>query len=189
MIKNFFKHLHTVNTHRRLVRRECFKLGLYTQGILHDLSKYSPTEFFVGVKFYQGYRSPNVGERTAKGFSEAWMHHKGRNKHHYEYWTDYSMDTQNHLEPMEIPVKYFVESIADRIAACKVYKGKDYTDASAYEYFKRREKSNHMHPNTYELLNKVLIMLKDEGEEKTFEYLRELLKEDKRLRKEKKHEN
>ena len=169
---NFFKHLHTVNKHRRLVRKYCFKCGLIWQGLTHDLSKYSPAEFFVGVKYYQGVRSPNVAERRATGMSAAWMHHKGRNRHHYEYWTDYSETTHNQLEPMEMPKKYFVEMICDRIAACRVYKRDAYTDADAYEYFKNRDQRQFMHENTYAETERILLMLKDEGEEKTFDYLK-----------------
>lgn len=84
---NFFGHLSTINHHKWLVMQHCFKVGLYRQGLLHDLSKYSPVEFLAGVKYYQGFESPNNAERRAIGYSRAWLHHKGRNKHHLEYWT------------------------------------------------------------------------------------------------------
>ena len=74
----FFKHLKTINHHKWLVMKHCFKAGLYKQGLLHDMSKYSPTEFWAGVKYYQGTRSPNDAEREDKGVSYAWLHHKGR---------------------------------------------------------------------------------------------------------------
>lgn len=169
---NFFKHLHTVNRHRRLVRKGCFKVGLYWQGLTHDLSKYSFEEFSVGVKYYQGVRSPNVAERRTIGYSTAWMHHKGRNKHHYEYWSDYSEKTLNHLAPMEMPKKYFVEMIVDRIAACKVYKGSNYKDSDAYDYFKERDHLGNINENTYNELERILSMLRDKGEEYTFDYLK-----------------
>lgn len=172
MIINFFKHLHTVNKHRRLVRKGCFKVGLYYQGLTHDLSKYSPSEFLTGVKYYQGVRSPNVAQRRLIGYSESWMHHKGRNKHHFEYWTDFCEATQNHLEPMPMPKKYFVEMVMDRIAACKVYKKDAYEDGSALEYFHNRDRSAFIHKDTYNDLEMILTMLKDEGEEKTFDYLK-----------------
>ena len=88
---HLFDHLHTVNTHRRWVRHYCWKLGLVRQGLTHDLSKYSPTEFWRSVKYYQGYRSPNDAERIANGVSLSWLHHKGRNRHHFEYWIDYCL--------------------------------------------------------------------------------------------------
>lgn len=183
-MKYFFKHLHTVNTHRRLVRRECFKLGLYWQGLTHDLSKYSPAEFLVGARYYQGFCSPNKAERDEKGFSEAWMHHKGRNKHHYEYWLDFFVsENERGINPVEMPAKYFCESVCDRIAACKVYAGEKYTSGDALAYFMKRERQDYMHERTAAEFIKVLTMLKDEGEEKTFEYLRKMLKEAKKAEK------
>ena len=95
-MKNFWRHLKTITHHRHLVMRGCFRVGLYRRGLLHDLSKYSPEEFWAGVKYYQGSRSPNTAEREDKGYSAAWMHHKGRNKHHFEYWTDLRLDTKTY---------------------------------------------------------------------------------------------
>ena len=91
MIKAW-KHFCTITKHKNLVLVGCFKVGLYRQGLLHDLSKYFPTEFLVGCKYYKGYMSPNNAEREDKGYSSAWLHHKGRNKHHMEYWIDYAAE-------------------------------------------------------------------------------------------------
>ena len=85
------EHFQTITYHRRLVRQGCFRVGLYWQGLTHDLSKYSLTEFLVGAKYFQGDCSPNNAEKEKKGYSSSWLHHKGRNKHHFEYWIDYSM--------------------------------------------------------------------------------------------------
>ena len=81
---HILEHLRTVNRHRHLVRKYCFRLGLYWQGLTHDLSKYSPTEFWRSAKYYQGYRSPNDQERLVNGVSLSWLHHKGRNRHHFD---------------------------------------------------------------------------------------------------------
>ena len=124
------KHFGTITKHKILVMKECFRVGLYRQGLLHDLSKYSWTEFRVGCKYYQGNRSPNNAEREDKGFSSAWLHHKGRNKHHYEYWIDYGLDGSPELTGMKMPVRYVVEMFLDRIAASKVYKGDLYKDSN-----------------------------------------------------------
>ena len=99
----------------------CFAVGLYKQGLMHDLSKYSWVEFRVGAKYYQGTRSPNNAEREEHGYSLAWLHHKGRNKHHYEYWLDYGFPPDRSITGMNMPKKYVVEMFMDRIAACKVY--------------------------------------------------------------------
>ena len=92
-----WEHFKTITHHRHLVRQYCFRLGLYYQGLTHDLSKYSPSEFWRGVKYYQGYRSPNDAERRENGVSLAWLHHKGRNRHHFEYWIDYCIGSDGRV--------------------------------------------------------------------------------------------
>ena len=169
---NPWQHLKTITKHRWLFLKGCFRVGLYRQGLTHDLSKYSPTEFWIGAKYYQGTRSPNAAEREDKGFSEAWMHHKGRNRHHYEYWSDLNKATGRY-ECVEMPRRYLVEMVMDRRAACITYQGKAYTDASAFEYFDKSRERSLMHPNTRRQLQYILEMLRDRGEKETFRYLRE----------------
>ncbi len=164
-------HFKTITHHRILVMRGCFRVGLYWQGLTHDLSKYSPTEFLVGAKFYQGTRSPNGAEREAKGYSEAWMHHKGRNRHHYEYWNDMNMDTRTY-EYLPVPRRYLAEMIMDRIAASKTYQGSAYTDASALQYLISSREQYIMHRKTRQELEFLLTMLRDHGEKTTFSYIK-----------------
>ena len=166
-----WKHFITITRHRWLVRAGCFKVGLYWQGLVHDLSKYAPTEFRIGARYFQGNRSPNAAERQEKGYSTAWMHHKGRNRHHYEYWTDMNPQTKVY-ESVQMPRKYLAEQIMDRRAACVVYQGKDYTDASAYIYFMKSRERELMHPENRKQLECLLGMLKDRGEKETFSYIR-----------------
>jgi hypothetical protein len=171
-----WKHFKTITYHRILVMKGCFAMGLYRQGLTHDLSKYAPVEFWNGAKYYQGIRSPNAAEREDKGYSESWMHHKGRNRHHYEYWTDMSPVTRTY-EPVPVPRRYLAEMIADRIAACKVYQGEKYTPASPLGYLSHSREKDLMHPQTKKELEYLLTFLKEKGEKKTFQYLRrEILK-------------
>ena len=167
------KHFVTITKHRHRVMLHCFRAGIPLQGIKHDLSKYSPTEFIPGAKYYLGSRSPNEAEREDKGYSQAWMHHKGRNRHHYEYWTDYSPETKR-MSPVEMPVKYVKEMFCDRVAASKIYQGKNYTDAHPLAYFSRAKDRIMIHPNTSALLESLLVMLKEKGEKETFKYIRKL---------------
>lgn len=169
---DFFGHLKTVARHRKLVRQGCFQVGLYWQGLTHDLSKFSPAEFSVGAKYFQGNRSPNSAERDEKGYSESWMHHKGRNKHHWEYWTDLNLELGQYA-PVPMPRRYLAEMVMDRIAACKVYQGKDYTDGSALAYLLKGRERIRMHRQTQQELEYILTMLRDRGEEDTFRYIRE----------------
>jgi hypothetical protein len=173
IIHNFFGHLSTITRHRHMVIRHCFKVGIFWQGCLHDLSKYSPKEFFAGVRYFQGNRSPNEGERAVKGYSLAWIHHKGRNPHHFEYWTDYNSQTRL-MSPVKMPLRYVIEMFCDRVAASKIYKKKDYTDSSPLEYFLNAKKHRVIHPETSDLLEKLLQMLSEKGEKETFLYIRKL---------------
>lgn len=181
-MKNFIGHFVTITKHRHLVIKHCKKAGVLWQGLRHDLSKYSPTEFLPGIKYYTGQRSPNEGERAENGYSLAWIHHKGRNRHHFEYWTDYN-PVSKLVEPVEMPVRYVAEMFCDRVAAGKIYNGDKYTDDSPLEYFMKAKHRRVIHPGTSDLLENLLKMLKEHGEDYTFAYLRNLVEEDKSKRK------
>ncbi len=163
-------HLATINHHKYLVARGCFAVGLYRQGILHDLSKYMPSEFLVGCKYYQGTMSPNNAERAKKGYSSAWLHHKGRNKHHLEYWIDYGAPEPGEEKVhkgmcgMKMPVRYVVEMYVDRVAACKNYQKDAYNDGSPLAYYKKGRNHYMLHDDTRALLELLLSMLSRRGE-------------------------
>ena len=173
-----WNHFRTITYHKYLVAKGCFRVGLFWLGLRHDLSKYSPTEFLAGIKYYQGTRSPNNAEREEKGYSAAWLHHKGRNRHHYEYWTDYSIEAgAGIIAPVPMPDRYIAEMIMDRIAASKVYESRNYTDASPLQYYYKGTDRAPLHRDTREKLERMLKMLAEEGEEKTFDCIRrELVK-------------
>lgn len=167
----FFKHLHTVLKHKYMVFIHCVKAGIPIQGIMHDMSKFSPTEFFPGVKYFTGYRSPTELEREDIGYSKAWMHHKGKNLHHYEYWTDYNFQTKQ-ITAVKMPIKYVKEMFCDRLAASKVYLGKNYTDSHPLFYFLGGSAKKNMNPQTSQLLESWLSELKNNGEASVFKILR-----------------
>ena len=170
-----WQHFKTINHHKWLVMKYCFRLGLYKQGLLHDLSKYSPTEFLIGVKYYQGNRSPNNAEREDKGYTSAWLHHKGRNKHHLEYWLDYGLHGEG-IIGMKMPIKYVVEMFCDRVAASQNYNRETYHDGMPLEYYLKGKAPTLLHPESAKLLEKLLRMLAQKGEAETFSYIkREIL--------------
>ena len=148
LLHNFFGHLSTVTRHRHMVMVHCFKAGIIKRGLLHDLSKFSPTEFIPGVLYYQGSRSPNEKEREVTGYSRAWMHHKGRNTHHFEYWTDYSTVTGT-LDPMKMPDIYIFEMFCDRVRPKRA-----------------------IEQSTADKLEFLLRLLADKGEDAAFRYIR-----------------
>lgn len=172
-MKNFFGHLKTITKHRHAVIRHCAKSGILWQGLFHDMSKYSPTEFKQGIKYYTGTKSPNEGERAEYGYSLAWMHHKGRNRHHFEYWNDLDVRTKTY-EPVKMPIRYVKEMFCDRIAASKIYQGKEYSSAQPLEYFRRGNARKKMHADTADLLEEWLVLLAEKGERETFAHLKRI---------------
>ncbi len=179
---NAIKHFCTITKHKNLVMAGCFKIGLYRQGLLHDLSKYGPTEFLVGCKYYKGYMSPNNAERASTGVSTAWLHHKGRNKHHLEYWIDYgaaedSEEAHKGMQGMKMPIKYVAEMFIDRVSASKNYQKDRYTDRGPWDYYQKGKDAYLIHPDTESLLEYLLVMLAVKGEKETFAFVKnELLK-------------
>ncbi|MBQ8136077.1 MAG: catalase [Clostridia bacterium] len=177
LFKAFFGHLRVVFHHKRLVRRLCFRAGLYRQGLLHDLSKFSPTEFIPSVRYYQGGKaSPIRGERKAKGYSACWLHHKGRNKHHFEYWMDYAQGSPLRLEGIKMPPKYLCEMALDRIAASMTYNEGTYDRGMPLDYTLKHNPVQVMHPDTARELEHIYRILKAEGEDAMFARLKEILK-------------
>lgn len=159
---NFFKHFHLVNKHRWFVFILSLKAGIPFRGLLHDLSKYSYDEFWISCKYYDGKRSPLKVARDELGYSTAWCHHKGRNKHHFEYWEDIC---GNERIGIFIPYKYIVESICDKIAAGMAYKGKSWNQSEPLEYWNKIDRRNAVvkHPGSVEFIDIILKKVNDEG--------------------------
>ena len=170
-----FLHFATITKHRHKVMAHCFRAGIGWQGLFHDLSKYGPTEFFTGARYYQGNRSPNERERELFGYSAAWLHHKGRNRHHFEYWNDLNPSTKMY-EPVPMPLRFVKEMFCDRVAASKIYQGKNYTNAHPLAYFLGGNARAKMHESTADLLEAWLRMLAEQGEKATFAHIRSLKK-------------
>ena len=173
-LKGAAGHFKTITRHRHAVIRNCAKAGILRQGLFHDLSKYLPEEFLPGAQYFQGNRSPNEQERIECGYSRAWMHHKGCNKHHFEYWTDYDPHTRR-MAPVKMPLNYVIEMFCDRVAAGKIYNGSKYTDGDPLAYFLRGKAHRFIHPETSVFLERLLRMLKAKGEEYTFAWIRHYL--------------
>ena len=173
----FRAHLHTVNRHRRMVRHYCLKLGLVWQGLTHDLSKYSPTEFWRSAKYYQGFRSPNDQERRENGVSISWLHHKGRNRHHFEYWIDYRIapDGTVSMGGCKMPKKYVAEMVIDRICASKNYQKEKYNDSSALVYYMNGRGAMLVDEETDFLAIYLLTILSEKGEEYLLRYMKKVL--------------
>lgn len=179
MIVKLIKHLKTITKHKYYVMKLCFRFGLYKQGLLHDLSKYSWCELSTGAKYYLGYKSPNSNERQQKGYSSAWLHHKGRNKHHPEYWLDLDLNDKIY-KPVPMPNKYIFESFCDHLAASKVYNKKKFKPQMVWDYYYNKERYYlPIHDKTREKFEFLLKIYLEKGEKETFKYMREALKKEK----------
>ena len=159
MIKNLVLHFNLVNKHRFKVFKLCCKAGIPFRGLVHDLSKYSPVEFFESVKYYNGGYSPISNCKKENGYSKAWLHHKGRNKHHHEYWYDYAAPEKTPV----MPYKYTVEMICDTLAAGMTYQGKNWTRDYQLNYYLVDRKRKNINPKIDAILLEVYGMVAENG--------------------------
>lgn len=148
------KHLKTVRTHRKYVRKMCWKMGLFWQGLFHDLSKYSIPELKM-CKYWTGKGSPHQACREAIGYSPSWIHHYHKNKHHFQYWWD--EDEEGRIIPIKMPYKYVIESFCDMVGASKAYGGKDWKEESVWNYWQTKCKGKRIMNKESEYLVEKLI--------------------------------
>ena len=163
MIKRAIKHFNLITKHKWKVFKLCARAGIPWRGLVHDLSKYFPTEFIESAKFYVGDHSPITEAKKIKGYSKAWLHHKGRNKHHYEYWFDGKAPDRTPV----IPYKYAVEMVCDTLAAGKTYLGKKWTNSSQLEYWNRTKDLEYINIKTANFLEAVYTEVSKNGIDKT----------------------
>lgn len=177
-MNRFFGHLKTITKHKLKVMHLCFKVGIYKRGLMHDLSKLSPVEFLAGVKYYRGYRSPIDREKEVLGYSKGWLHHKGHNRHHWEYWLDFTREKE--LKGMPMPKEFIAEMFCDRVAASMIYQKENYKDDSALNYYLGGKDYIIMHQKTQETIERWLTYLADHGLDETTKMIKNELKNEKR---------
>ena len=149
--KNILKHWRKIHLHRKWVRYYCFLAGIPWRGLVHDLSKYSPTEFFESARYYVGTSSPINAAKKDRGYSIAWLHHKGRNRHHWAYWSDeFSKGTI--IYPM--PKNDFVELVCDFLGAAHAYTESNFSYTNELEWWKKDREDNNKGMN---LINKKML--------------------------------
>ncbi len=162
-IKNVMKHLKLITYHKWIVFKLCCKIGQPWRGLVHDLSKYSPTEFLESANYYVGDHSPITEAKRQKGYSKAWLHHKGRNKHHIEYWVDYMAPN---VTPI-MPYPYAAEMICDKLAAGMAYQGKKWNKEYELAYWKKEREKVEVNPKIRDFVTEVMSQVAIQGIDKT----------------------
>ena len=154
-LKNAWGHLRKIQKHRRYVRKYCFWAGIPWRGLAHDLSKYSPVEFWESVRYYNGIGSPINEAKKEQGYSLAWLHHRGRNRHHWAYWAD-NFSEGFTVYPM--PKDDFVELVCDFLGAGKAYSKEKFTYDKEYKWwlFDREHGNAAMNPVNKRMLDIIL---------------------------------
>lgn len=158
-ISNIFKHIKLVMHHKWVVFKLCCKVGIPWRGFMHDWSKFSPIEFWESVKYYDGHKSPITVCKEKNGYSNAWLHHKGRNKHHFQYWVDLALPQQAIIMPYE----YAVEMVCDQLAAGIIYGGDKWTKEYQLNYYMNRESKNIIHPQIDKYLKEIFTQVSQNG--------------------------
>lgn len=144
-MKKYIKHLCVVLRHKWFVMLECVKAGLIWQGIAHDMSKFGIAEFAASARYFQGDKSPIEAEKAKNGYSLAWQHHMGRNKHHWQYWIDYE---QGKMVLIPMPAKYLVEMLCDWVGASKAYNAGSWTPLTLTNWLRGNFPNMHLHAST-----------------------------------------
>jgi hypothetical protein len=159
MIKKLLAHFVTITRHKFYVMQACFNCGIVWQGIVHDLSKYSFVEFLASAKYFQGIGSPIDKEKRERGYSLAWQNHKGHNKHHWHYWTDFE---NGKLIVLRIPPKYVIEMVCDWVGAGKAYNKGKWTIDTLKDWYAKNRDIYHLHTSTKHYIDAIMRNVKDE---------------------------
>lgn len=162
-LKNVMKHFNLITHHKWIVFKLCCKIGEPWRGLTHDLSKYSPTEFWESAKYYVGNHSPVTEAKKTEGYSKAWLHHKGRNKHHTEYWVDHTAPEPTPI----IPYPYAAEMICDKLAAGMIYEGKKWTKEFELTYWEKEKEKIEVNPKISDFITAVMTEVAKDGIDKT----------------------
>ena len=152
-MNKFVGHFKTICDHKYWVGHYLIKCGLYYQAIMHDLSKFSPTEFFESVKYYSGTESPINVCKKDKGYSLAWLHHRGRNPHHHLYWVD---RIDEGCYAIKMPYKYMIEAVCDYLGAGRAYMKQNFTYKKEYSWWENNRESLTMNIETKAWIDMIL---------------------------------
>ena len=173
MMLNAIKHFKLISKHKYYVFKNCWKAGLIWRGIKHDLSKYSPTEFLESVRYFSGDRSPIDNCKEINGWSRAWMHHKCRNTHHFEYYID---NINGEQIAIQMPFKDAAELICDYLGAGQAYMKKNFSYEKEYNWWQKKKKNLGLIHNQTKIFIDIVFEELKENSDKNNKILKNLYK-------------
>lgn len=158
-MKKYWEHFKMITKHKYYVFKVACKASIPIRGLLHDLSKYSPIEFFEYGKYYTGKASPVNECKRVKGYCLGWQHHKGHNPHHWHYWVDQIAEEGG--IGLIIPYKYTIEMMCDYIGAGQLYEKESWDFNRPYDWFQSQTLDRKkIHPKIVEFIDAVFLEMK-----------------------------
>jgi hypothetical protein len=142
MIK-FIQYFFHLLRHKYFMLWECWREGLYLQGLTHDFSKLRWKEFKSYTERYFGCQ-----DKYNEDFDNARTGHQMRNRHHWHYW----IIDKHSKQADEMPRKYLLEMICDWRAISRTWKD------SPEQFYRKNQKRMVLHPKTRGKLEKLLII-------------------------------
>lgn len=145
-----FRYLRYVIIHKWFVLLACWRRGLWWQGIIHDWSKFLPSEWFAYADFFYGFK-PTDNDRSRAiavlgydpypshqtiadrrfAFDVAWLKHQHRSPHHWQHWV--LREDSGATLTLEMPKRYAMEMICDWEGAGRAITGRSGETASWYQ--------------------------------------------------------
>ena len=146
------RYLAYVLRHKWFVLLECARRGILSRGLLHDLSKFSPSEWGPYVDHFYGRRLGRQRDATGYykptdtgdfAFDNAWLHHAHRNDHHWQYWVQAD---EPGTEPRVHPMAGYalIEMVCDWVGAARAQR----SQATVGEWYAANGHKMLLHPNT-----------------------------------------
>ena len=140
----YWQYLKYVIRHKWHVLIECFWIKQYLHAIMHDVSKFFPSEFVPYAKHFYGHHDRDVHTKDQE-FEVAWLLHQHRNKHHWDYWV------KSDGKPVPMPAKYISQMIADWRAMGRVF------GSNAEQYYRDNKDKMVLHKETTTIIESILV--------------------------------
>ena len=143
-----WKYLRYIIRHKWFVLLACVRRGIIWRGLVHDLSKLLPSEFYPYAEYFYG-TVPNPGSDVKIAFDKAWLFHQHRNPHHWQFWILREDDGDTKI--MRMSDVFVAEMVCDWIGAGRAITGKS---GGTREWYEKNRHRIIVHKDTREQIEK-----------------------------------